>query len=96
MITLVEDKEDHKVKRLFKTKSHAAGIKHVVGERYTSRTVSAEELVDLIADGLKVEDITEDDDDAVVSAAESSVPKPDPNANQAAPANTEAGASFNG
>lgn len=96
MITLVEDTKDPTVKRVFKTKSHAAGIKHVVGERYTSRTLSAEEAIELTTgkNALPVEDITDSDDDAIVSADEK--PAADPNANITTSSAKDAGASFNG
>ncbi len=74
--------------RLVRAKSNKAAIDFVVGESYKSKAQNADEVVDLMAQGLKVEEVPDDDEDKVVAA--------DPNANTAQPAETDAGASFNG
>lgn len=43
-------------KRLVRAKSNKAAIDYVVGQDFSSRSVSAEEVVDLMADGMHVED----------------------------------------
>jgi len=54
MIVLVTGPDGQK--RLGRSKSKNAAIQAVVAEQYTARPVNADELVDLMDQGLKVED----------------------------------------
>lgn len=94
MICLVTGPNNEK--RLIRGKSNKAAIDFVTKDSYTSKAVGAEEVVDLMAQGLKVEDIPDDAEDKVVSAEESDKPaNADANAEQPV-AEKPAGASFNG
>lgn len=93
MICLVTGPNDSQ--RLVRGKSNKAAIDFVVGESFKSKAVSAEELVDLLAQGLKVEDIPDEEDDKVVTAEED---KSTGNADDNLPVREEkaSGEAFNG